>query len=115
MIRRPPRSTLFPYTTLFRSFAPERRELGPGTDEYVLRDVVGRVRADHPPHQAVHPRHVGLVQALEGAAVTGCGERRVGSFRVPQRPLVRISAQCRHPGDGQDHVPTWMGITPKRL
>src|SRR2546428_7484848 len=24
MIRRPPRSTLFPYTTLFRSFAPGR-------------------------------------------------------------------------------------------
>src|SRR2546430_11749631 len=27
MIRRPPRSTLFPYTTLFRSRAPERRHL----------------------------------------------------------------------------------------
>src|SRR5438874_12647538 len=26
MIRRPPRSTLFPYTTLFRSFAADRRE-----------------------------------------------------------------------------------------
>src|SRR5690348_18092225 len=26
MIRRPPRSTLFPYTTLFRSTAPKRRE-----------------------------------------------------------------------------------------
>src|SRR5438034_3626300 len=25
MIRRPPRSTLFPYTTLFRSFSPRRR------------------------------------------------------------------------------------------
>src|SRR5688572_31344837 len=25
MIRRPPRSTLFPYTTLFRSYDPERR------------------------------------------------------------------------------------------
>src|SRR2546422_5414724 len=25
MIRRPPRSTLFPYTTLFRSLAPARR------------------------------------------------------------------------------------------
>src|SRR3989442_10069055 len=25
MIRRPPRSTLFPYTTLFRSAAPEQR------------------------------------------------------------------------------------------
>src|SRR5256885_10191702 len=27
MIRRPPRSTLFPYTTLFRSAAPERARL----------------------------------------------------------------------------------------
>src|SRR5258707_9661066 len=26
MIRRPPRSTLFPYTTLFRSFEPRQRE-----------------------------------------------------------------------------------------
>src|SRR5690348_17889832 len=26
MIRRPPRSTLFPYTTLFRSYAPARRK-----------------------------------------------------------------------------------------
>src|SRR5256885_3710748 len=30
MIRRPPRSTLFPYTTLFRSFARTRRVL-PGS------------------------------------------------------------------------------------
>src|SRR2546430_6160770 len=28
MIRRPPRSTLFPYTTLFRSLEPERAEHG---------------------------------------------------------------------------------------
>src|SRR3712207_8662778 len=27
MIRRPPRSTLFPYTTLFRSYKPEPRDL----------------------------------------------------------------------------------------
>src|SRR3989442_2260353 len=27
MIRRPPRSTLFPYTTLFRSSSPEQRAL----------------------------------------------------------------------------------------
>src|SRR3712207_7775837 len=36
MIRRPPRSTLFPYTTLFRSRAeqqgPGRRDGGPGQD-----------------------------------------------------------------------------------
>src|SRR6266478_7331227 len=30
MIRRPPRSTLFPYTTLFRSVAPARRSRGGG-------------------------------------------------------------------------------------
>src|SRR3712207_7290688 len=29
MIRRPPRSTLFPYTTLCRSGSPEERDLGP--------------------------------------------------------------------------------------
>src|SRR3712207_7929588 len=28
MIRRPPRSTLFPYTTLFRSLEPQRRDRG---------------------------------------------------------------------------------------
>src|SRR5687767_15619207 len=31
MIRRPPRSTLFPYTTLFRSSGPESRRPGPGS------------------------------------------------------------------------------------
>src|SRR2546426_3406512 len=45
MIRRPPRSTLFPYTTLFRS---------PGTHQ---RPVV--VRPDHDArHPAIHRRHI---------------------------------------------------------
>src|SRR5438876_9106639 len=35
MIRRPPRSTLFPYTTLFRSFATEH---GGGSVGYALRE-----------------------------------------------------------------------------
>src|SRR5258708_23902893 len=30
MIRRPPRSTLFPYTTLFRSSAPKRKSVSEG-------------------------------------------------------------------------------------
>src|SRR3712207_9437883 len=52
MIRRPPRSTLFPYTTLFRSALPRRRAVG-GDDDQALRDagpvavgVVGAERAD---------------------------------------------------------------------
>src|SRR3712207_7298148 len=36
MIRRPPRSTLFPYTTLFRSLLGERRAAGP---DGVVRDA----------------------------------------------------------------------------
>src|SRR5258708_30810205 len=48
MIRRPPRSTLFPYTTLFRSALRRRRR--------------GEVRPAHPRggRGRVHDRHVGL-------------------------------------------------------
>src|SRR3712207_8620395 len=54
MIRRPPRSTLFPYTTLFRSFYKDGiRELQflPGfeTDELpTLLDIMQRVRKASP-------------------------------------------------------------------
>src|SRR2546422_9680555 len=44
MIRRPPRSTLFPYTTLFRSRA------GPRRDALLLR-ILGRRRLHQGPHQ----------------------------------------------------------------
>src|SRR2546422_6899909 len=37
MIRRPPRSTLFPYTTLFRSLVTRDRDLG---DEYSYPGIV---------------------------------------------------------------------------
>src|SRR3712207_8130669 len=60
MIRRPPRSTLFPYTTLFRSERddrvphrlhrdrPGRPRRGPAVDE--LRDVGAAVRRRRPVH-----------------------------------------------------------------
>src|SRR2546430_13220720 len=43
MIRRPPRSTLFPYTTLFRS--PERDEKQSG-EQQDLHDLLQRLRFD---------------------------------------------------------------------
>src|SRR2546426_8820842 len=46
MIRRPPRSTLFPYTTLFRSFASDAPELPTG--ERVVQVVLDRVRWERP-------------------------------------------------------------------
>src|SRR5438270_6765429 len=45
MIRRPPRSTLFPYTTLFRSLAPVGVPLG-GIDEQRHHDT-GEDAAEH--------------------------------------------------------------------
>src|SRR3712207_7545730 len=60
MIRRPPRSTLFPYTTLFRSVevdAPPFAGPLPGVQQHVLHDGVCpasvlddllEVRPDHP-------------------------------------------------------------------
>src|SRR3712207_7275881 len=41
MIRRPPRSTLFPYTTLFRSAVLLQRLLVPAHGEEVRRHVAG--------------------------------------------------------------------------
>src|SRR5260370_29971461 len=47
MIRRPPRSTLFPYTTLFRSF----RLVLPGPGSRHQRDSVGHRRPDAVVHR----------------------------------------------------------------
>src|SRR3712207_7468550 len=43
MIRRPPRSTLFPYTTLFRSRCHERQELLPRKTR-ICEEVVRSIR-----------------------------------------------------------------------
>src|SRR3712207_7861036 len=45
MIRRPPRSTLFPYTTLFRSLEVRRRSVVLGLDEVQVARRVERRRA----------------------------------------------------------------------
>src|SRR3712207_8338298 len=57
MIRRPPRSTLFPYTTLFRSVADERRyvaELVHVEIDHTSREA----RGHREPLVALQPRHV---------------------------------------------------------
>src|SRR3712207_8906464 len=51
MIRRPPRSTLFPYTTLFRSQAIERAEFAEQVID-LRRDVEGHHRGrEKTPHE----------------------------------------------------------------
>src|SRR2546430_5702797 len=65
MIRRPPRSTLFPYTTLFRSDAGREvcmtwNAVGPQGKERVGRAIVGRRAAEA---RRFEPRPVRELQA----------------------------------------------------
>src|SRR2546425_12835351 len=102
MIRRPPRSTLFPYTTLFRSDVGEVRredgaELGPPVQDrgdQLGRGVErgGRVDADlHPPPRLLlHPGGERVV--VDGVEVARGRDRR----QVPHHRL-RLRARGRWP------------------
>src|SRR3712207_8704463 len=60
MIRRPPRSTLFPYTTLFRSGTGEGGGAGSPHRRRVRRNRAARPdRLPHPPGRRRHDRRAG--------------------------------------------------------
>src|SRR3712207_7629822 len=62
MIRRPPRSTLFPYTTLFRSEVAERPEVDAEDGRLGVADHARR--ADHRPVAAEDDDEVGALNQL---------------------------------------------------
>src|SRR3712207_7123373 len=71
MIRRPPRSTLFPYTTLFRSRADRQRGAGcePRRDAHHL--LVEAIVRHHPAHQPDALGRVGVDVLTEEKNVEG--------------------------------------------
>src|SRR5258708_17027568 len=71
MIRRPPRSTLFPYTTLFRSLAPEA-----AVDIGVRPELIGA--------------YIGSIYATAAAVglVSGAVIARFGALRMTEASLV---------------------------
>src|SRR5258706_4154772 len=80
MIRRPPRSTLFPYTTLFRSLlAAEERQASRGVHELAPVEVTAGLE------------HL----ALGEAALARRGAQRIGRFEREQR-LVAVHEIDRH-------------------
>src|SRR3989454_10341145 len=98
MIRRPPRSTLFPYTTLFRSLEdvePERGEL-----PRLLVEESRELQREPPAvavvlvGERVHDRHGPRDRELELPRRVGTRERDVGGVRRPQT--------AKGPGDGRD-------------
>src|SRR2546422_9393096 len=92
MIRRPPRSTLFPYTTLFRSgqyFFPQR-----GSRFEALQDV--RLEEDHsgstePVERRPIPGDFDDVESLLAVCAESVGEEveeEAGVFRHPREEVV---------------------------
>src|SRR5438034_4255134 len=83
MIRRPPRSTLFPYTTLFRSRDPLSRR-----ESREARDPAARQRDLHrgdPPRRALR-RH------LAGVGGDPAGQDRRRDGRRPDRKSTRLNS-----------------------
>src|SRR3712207_6964548 len=78
MIRRPPRSTLFPYTTLFRS----RRLGGAGDVELDLEPVAPRERVHRDLADALLVRLPRLARADLAALDLARAERRHGGLRL---------------------------------
>src|SRR2546426_11515234 len=114
MIRRPPRSTLFPYTTLFRSLQvrsekPERRHLrdevgreGP-LAEVALDDRQDPV-ADEGAHRVTHQALLLAQEIVQGeeverlvGALHGGGQDATGSSSraIPKPPLMHSVARPR--------------------
>src|SRR3712207_7014032 len=89
MIRRPPRSTLFPYTTLFRSARAERARIAAATEERrlnLVRKELAWLRRG-PPARTSKPRfRIEAAQALiedeppprDTMALQGFAARRLG-------------------------------------
>src|SRR3712207_7907023 len=79
MIRRPPRSTLFPYTTLFRSpthGARFWREIGPSNPLHIVRrDLLQLVEEGLCPRVAVDDLHLTEPKRLVGDALGGVDVR----------------------------------------
>src|SRR2546422_10083966 len=101
MIRRPPRSTLFPYTTLFRSLrgsahTPGRVEeyrIGPGPDTTVLDALVDVQRTQDPTLAFRYACRVGMcgscAMVVNGRERWACRTRlaALGDGPVSVRPL----------------------------
>src|SRR2546426_2031315 len=92
MIRRPPRSTLFPYTTLFRSPMQPVEERHVELGERVVVDDVFRDPAKQPQPRDADDEPDGEVEPQVLPARKSCGHERPGA-RIAQLDL--LERRCR--------------------
>src|SRR5258708_20603866 len=79
MIRRPPRSTLFPYTTLFRS-----------KWRYGTHGPASRKRGREVGRSAPLPKPDGCCQALEAAQIAQRSEEHTSELQSPDHLVCRL-------------------------
>src|SRR2546430_17436131 len=103
MIRRPPRSTLFPYTTLFRSAPGDRFGLGAHplqiVQAYRLRHVLDRGAQGRGPGERVALR-LGQERDLVARDQLGASPRLNTEPSIFQRPGVMARAGTSDQGGG---------------
>src|SRR5260370_29099674 len=88
MIRRPPRSTLFPYTTLFRSLVGLPRGRGPD----LLRPLRGRGQhVEHPVRAARSEEHTSELQSHLNLVCRLLLEKKKKTKHYARRKLLHMS------------------------
>src|SRR5256885_14285606 len=96
MIRRPPRSTLFPYTTLFRSQLPARP---PGRARRMARPAAPRAPRDRPRGPGDRGRGGGGMSARE-ALEAALGHR----FERPEQLAVALTHRSFGAGENNEKL-----------
>src|SRR3712207_7047130 len=86
MIRRPPRSTLFPYTTLFRSLFPDLRQR---LLDRRARCLIARFR--------LGSRLLGCRQGLAVYLAHGRSEEHTSEIQARQYPVCRLLLEKNYP------------------
>src|SRR5687768_18342685 len=88
MIRRPPRSTLFPYTTLFRSASPARICTGRRTrTRHVARQHVSTSARPHEKHVDRKSTRLNSSHGYISYAVFCLKKKKKKKTTIPQPPL----------------------------
>src|SRR5258707_9006637 len=91
MIRRPPRSTLFPYTTLFRSHLDRREDDRRGAEapHYVLVDA-GPRDADAKALHVVGRSHLAVLEDDDGVRTAHRSEEHTSELQSRQYIVCRL-------------------------
>src|SRR3989441_10912102 len=108
MIRRPPRSTLFPYTTLFRSRPGEAAEVDGAERGHVAAEFrlvwgsLGALAADAPAARVPWAKPVGDLHH-HGAVgrVRARRERRANIYQANPEPVTEVEAEPARLGEQQ--------------